>query len=1781
MSNAAKKSSPTEESSTIQRLANELTITGASENNLKNLSLSIPHDQCTVITGLSGSGKSSLAFDTVYAEGQRRYIETFSPYTRQFFDKVKKPNVESITNVRPAIAIQQKTKITSARSTVGSLTNSNDYLKIIWGALSSPHCPTCGDPLVRWNAGTIADSITNTLENRDQTILVGAIIKSDPSYIDLELDRLKTLGFSRIWDEKTKSIIALAEIDGSKLPSQEKIFVVVDRIKRGSTIKRIKNSIEQGFSLNSTEVAIVYNYDDEKLTPSVKIFSKNFVCPKDGFTAKPPKGYLFSFNHPLGACSTCKGFGYELSISKAKVIPDVSKTLRDNAIACWSGPSSEWERKNLFAFCEKHKISLDTPWKDLSEATKNLLFTTKEKNYWGIDHWFTWLETKIYKMHVRVFLSRYREQVICKTCAGTRLKPDALSYKVHGKHIGEIWTVPLGDLLQWIESVQSEAQKNQDIYRPLKEPFANLLGRLRYLVSLGLSYLTLDRQAKTLSGGETQRVNLASALGSELVSTQFVLDEPSVGLHPRDSDRLTESIKALTRKGNSLLVVEHDPDVIAEADHIIEIGPKAGANGGQVVFNDSSSKWPGVAIQQALHQPLACKNAEFLKITGATSRNIKNIDVSIPLQRLVCLTGVSGSGKSTFAHEILKNAWEVFQGEKEADDSFKKTSGFEKITELVYVDQSPLAKSPRANIATYTKMWEVIRNLLANTEAAVAKGFSKSTFSFNVNAGRCTACEGAGFIREDMQFLSDVYVPCESCLGKRFQPTVLDVTYKDKSVDDFLSMTVDEAVDFFADEKGIRENVYILQQLGLGACRLGHPLSELSGGEAQRLKLVPYLTGISQQNVLFAFDEPTTGLHVHDAERLIELLRNLVTRGNTVLCIEHNLSVIQNADWIIDLGPEGGAAGGKLLFAGPIDEFLKNTTSETATYLKKYIQDIQANPIKGANKKKKNNITNISQRAKDLLITGATEHNLKNITVSVPTDRIVAITGVSGSGKSTLAKDIIYAEGQRRYLDCLSPYARQFIKELKRPDIESIVNVRPTICVYQHTFQPSALSTVATMSEVYNFLRLLYAKTGTQYCPDHPEKMIAPLSPEEMADNIMRRKDSAVRMLSPVINQKKGNHRAVFDRALESEIFEVRVDGLMGKPADFIDALAKTKVHSIDYVIGKFNPKTINRSALIDTIKTALTLGGGTITILGADNREEVLSSERTCPVCQTGFFKIDPEDLSFNSKRGRCTKCDGVGKLDSGDTCPECDGARIQKIGRNVRINRKNIFEATSLNASDLLEFLDQIHISKAHAALSEPIIIELRSKLEALSALGLSYISLARSCQSLSGGELQRLRLSAAMGSPLSGVMYIFDEPSAGLHPHDNRLVLKKLRGLCDRGNAVLMIEHDVESIKSSDHIIDIGPLAGTHGGEVVFNGALKDYPLSNDSPTAIALKKPVAFSSTADKAESFLHIHAKNCHNIKDLKAKIPLHQLVVVGGVSGAGKSSLIHSVVIDTILNGKEKKNELTSATGSLKLDTAVDKVIFIDQKPIGSTSRSTPASYLGIWDEIRKVFASTLEAKTQGWSNSFFSYNSGNGRCPECKGAGTITLEMNFLADAKIICEACDGTRYTDDALTVRYMGRNVSDVLNLTFDEAKEIFTNHRKIHHIIKTCCDLGLGYLKLGQSSATLSGGEAQRLKIVSELSSAMRGHTLYVLDEPTLGLHRFDVLRLLDALRALVNRGASVFVIEHDIDTIAAADYFIEMGPGPGEAGGNIIAEGTPKNFLKKKTPWGQMLREQLD
>ncbi|HEB74372.1 MAG TPA: excinuclease ABC subunit A [Candidatus Desulfofervidus auxilii] len=902
-------------------MSSYIRVIGASQHNLKHISFDLPLNTLTVITGVSGAGKSSLAYDVLYAEGQRRYVETFSPYARQFMERMDRPAVEKIEGILPAIAIDQRQTVKTSRSTVGTMTEMTDFVKLLFVHLAVLYCPHCGRPVTKDTPQKIAKTLlTNALGKRGIVFF--------PSILTLEKKKeLQRLGFDRIWEKG--EIKNIEEVD---FKETEQVYVVVDRlIIEPKNQARLLEAIEMAMNFGQGEVAI-------QIIPEKMLkFSRNYACPYCGIKYRLPLPNFFSFNSPLGACETCKGFGRVIDYDLDLVIPDKNKSLADGAIKIWKKGSYEYQ--DLISFCNSRGIPTDIPFCQLSpKAQKDII--QGGHGFYGIKGFFRWLETKIYKMHVRVFLSRYRGYFTCPDCGGTRFKKEVLFYRLKGKNIAQIYAMTIDEAYEFFSQSFPEGEHDPAVKLLLNE----ITHRLHYLKEAGVGYLTLDRQSRTLSGGEVARVNLTRASGSSLVNMLFVLDEPTVGLHPRDNKRLIKILKDLSKE-NTVVVVEHDPDIIKAADYILDLGPGAGEDGGKIVYFGklngllkANKSITGKYISGKKQISLSFKKRKprrWLEIKGAAAHNLKNINVCIPLGVMVCLTGVSGAGKSTLAYEIIYKGIKKEKGDfRGVPGKYHKIVGLEYIDDVILIDQTPIGKTPRANPATYLGIFSAIRNFFASLPEAKLKGYTPGTFSFNSPGGRCKVCQGAGFERIEMQFLSDVYLTCPACKGQRYQPEILEITYKGKNIADVLNMTFKQSMKFFAEHPKIREQFLPLIDIGLDYLRLGQPINTLSAGEAQRLKLAKYFK-MDKEPCLFIFDEPTVGLHLAEIEYLLKSLENLLNKGHSLIVIEHNLEVIKSADYVIDLGPEGGPEGGEIVASGTPEEIVRIERSYTGQCLRK------------------------------------------------------------------------------------------------------------------------------------------------------------------------------------------------------------------------------------------------------------------------------------------------------------------------------------------------------------------------------------------------------------------------------------------------------------------------------------------------------------------------------------------------------------------------------------------------------------------------------------------------------------------------------------------------------------------------------------------------------------------------------------------------------------------------------------------------------------------------------
>ncbi|MFZ4116482.1 MAG: excinuclease ABC subunit UvrA [Chthoniobacterales bacterium] len=1840
--------------------SSRIRLRGVRQNNLQGFDLDLPTQSLIVVTGPSGSGKSSLAFDTIYAEGQRRYVETFSPYTRQFLDRMDKPQVASIDGIPPAIAIEQNNNVRTTRSTVGTITEINDYLKLLMSRASEATCPECKRPIQTESAESITKKILKKFSQKQLFITFSVTTgiapeeeKEDdgisafedfskpasPKKIAPPRERTPTDFFHFLQEQGYLRVWINGKIHRTDEPPTIKVLppsvsVIQDRLEISQTDQgRLSEAIETALRLGKNRIAFI-SPEDGKSYP----FSTGWHCAHCDINIRPPTPSLFSFNNPLGACPTCHGFGRVIGLDYNRVMPDRSLSVAGGVVKPFQSGQSRNSQRDLLRACAYHDINIHTPFEKLSTKDQEFIIqgepeadvSREELNgstrWYGIEGFFKWLERQSYKMPIRVFLSRYRSYKLCPDCHGGRFQPETLNYRLPLKKprtLPEIAALQVSDLIPLLKEFRLTRQDPSIIML-----CDQIISRLGYLDEVGLGYLSLDRPTRSLSGGEIARVNLTTCLGASLVNTLFVMDEPSVGLHPRDVHRLLHIMQSLRDKGNTLLVVEHEEAIMRVADHIVDLGPGRGNEGGKLMYSgtlNSLAECKDSLTASYLRGdnviPVPAKRTkpkDWITMKGISHHNLRKIDVKIPLGVFCCVTGVSGSGKSSLIRDVLyRNLTSVDSEENENIGSCRSIKGGENLSDIVMVDQSQLARTPRSTPALYLGVFDAIRDLFGFTKEAIDAGLSPSAFSFNSGQGRCSRCSGLGYEKIEMQFLSDIYLRCPECDGRRYQQRVLNILYRGKSIHDVLEMTAREAIEFFKEEdqaEKIVRPLELLSEVGLDYLKLGQPINLLSGGESQRLKLAARLGSQEPGNALLIFDEPTTGLHIDDIAILLKVFQRLVEEGNSLIVIEHHLDVIKSADWVIDIGPEAGQGGGKLVAAGSPEEIAAHQGSHTGHYLREVLQG--RTPLVTT--------TDLEPRrdttSKAIRIHGAREHNLKNISLSIPRDEMVVITGLSGSGKSTLAFDILFAEGQRRFLDSMSPYARQFVQQLEKPDVDEIDGLPPSVAIEQRVTRGGGKSTVATVTEIYQFLRLLYAKLGVQYCPEC-NVPVTKNSLTSIADTVEKLLEQGpVQLFAPLVRGKKGLHSEIARWASTQGFTDLLIDDVLVRVEDF-KPLKRLQEHTIDVLIATFTKNSHN--GLLEFIQRAIEIGKGTAKARqenpkGKDKNKfltHFLSTEMNCPECSRSFEELDPRLFSFNSPHGWCEHCRGFGEVwtettpsrefdsqleaeiveeksfdqcQEGETrpCPVCHGQRLNPVACAVRIHGLSLPELTARSSDQVLAEINSWKFEGRNQLIARDIIPEVRQRLEFLSRVGLDYLELHRSAKTLSGGESQRIRLAAQLGSNLRGVLYVLDEPTIGLHPRDNNRLLDALEELTDHGNSLVVVEHDEETMRRAHSIIDLGPQAGSRGGEIVAQGTIENIMATPNSLTGQFLRNPPAHPLRGSRRSlkdvpEWLELQGASKHNLKNIDVRFPLQRLTAISGISGSGKSTLLRNVLLPAVeaaLAPKRKKTGSecwTSLTGA----SSLAQVIEVDQSPIGKTSRSTPATYLKIFDAIRNLYAELPLSRLRGYSASRFSFNNHGGRCESCEGQGMIKLEMSFLPTSFVLCEDCNGTRFNRQTLEVKYDGKSISDVLSMTVEQALEFFAAHPKISRPLKLLVETGLGYLQLGQPSPTLSGGEAQRIKLVTQLARGgsadkprirSKGNTLYILEEPTIGLHAADVALLLDVLHRLVDEGHTVIVVEHHLDLIAEADYVIDIGPEAGHRGGELVVAGTPEEVAEHKT-----------
>lgn len=1984
--------------------ASDIVIKGAREHNLQDVDVVLPRNKLVCLTGVSGSGKSSLAFDTLYAEGQRRYVESLSTFARQFLGQMPKPDVDHLSGLSPSISISQKSSGNNPRSTVGTITEIYDFLRVLYARVGQGHCPKCDKPITAQTREQILGHILLLPAKTKFSVLAPVVKQQKGEHRDL-LEDLQKQGFVRARIDG--NVVKLSEDQSLDRQMRHSIEVVVDRLTAGPGIRgRLGEAVDTALKLGGGNLIVAPDTgdtpsdlpDDAEPAPAkgkrrTKVgvrpgdiaLSSHFACTDCGLSFDEPTPQLFSFNSPQGMCLDCDGLGEYYSFDPELLVPDPSKSFAQGAIDLigkWKD-LGRWKRhiyKGVADTIERkweleEATLLETPWEELTDEQRSIwLWGTGDEHIT-----YTWRAGKSSQKYggefegiVAELLDKYRGSksatqikkletymrvLGCTDCHGARLNPQARSVRLTTKSeqfadraslsLPDVCNLPVIDAVEFFSELELAGPQAMIATEVLKE----IRGRLGFLTNVGLDYLSLNRTAPTLSGGESQRIRLAGQIGCGLVGVLYILDEPSIGLHPRDNDRLLATLERLRDLGNTVVVVEHDEDTMRAADHIVDFGPGPGVQGGYVVATGtaeeiakkkksvtgaflSGKRTIEVPKQRRNGKPLAGDSPPLadgetgesptLRIVNARHNNLKGVDFEIPLGRFVCVTGVSGSGKSSLVSDILMEALRRDlmngKGEPGAHDTIE---GVEHLDKVISIDQSPIGRTPRSNPATYIKVFDEIRKLYAQLPEAKRRGYKPGRFSFNVAGGRCEACDGNGANKLEMDFLADIWVTCPVCEGHRFNRETLGVEYKGKSISDVLEMDIQQALEHFEAITPIHHRLSTLQAVGLDYLKLGQPSPTLSGGEAQRVKLARELVKKSTGSTLYVLDEPTTGLHFADIELLLKVLHDFVEAGNTVLVVEHNLDVIKTADWLVDIGPEGGRDGGRVVCAGTPETLAAHAEKQKASLngsrgangstggelLRSHTGEALVPILDGThaagssiNKAPKAAV----KQAKYIEVRGAEQHNLRGVDVKIPREEFTVFCGPSGSGKTSLAMDTIYAEGQRRYVESLSSYARQFVGQMQKPALEHIEGLSPAIAIEQRSAGHSPRSSVGTVTEIYDYFRVLFARLGQPHCPDC-DIAVGTQTVDDIVDKVIAEPEGTkLYLLAPIEVEVGEQYEKRWKSLADQGYLRIRVDG-QTHPLDNPPKLTRRRKHEVEVVVDRITVRKEGRGRLAESIENALALGKGVARVAFVDDsipepkwQTKTHSQHLACESCGRSFTRLTPHNFSFNSSLGWCNACEGLGtqvganpaalvrddKLSLGEgalllwpnlseamsgamlqslhrhtgipldspynklnakqrrivlygtgeewiavepgdwgqeaktgsqapqpfkfqfkglypaledasklsvrlrtalehlvdeiECSECGGSRLRDDASAVRFRGQTLEQIGRTPLGELLATMKKWKFNAREKKVAGELAKEVTNRLTFLCDVGLDYLTLGRSAPTLSGGESQRIRLASQVGSGLVGVLYVLDEPTIGLHPRDNKRLISALHKLRDLGNTLLVVEHDREVVESADALLDFGPAAGRLGGEIVARGTPAEVAKRRGSVTGPYLsgKKsiPIPSNRRIEKQEqggefefpySALRVVGARHNNLKNVTVDFPLGVLSAVTGVSGSGKSSLVEDVLHATLAKTLHRAGTTPGGHDSIEGVEKINKVIRVDQQPLGNSPTSNPATYTGVFDLIRQLYAQLPSAKLRGYTARQFSFNVAGGRCDACEGAGKLCVEMHFLPDVWITCETCNGARYNPDTLAVKYRGKTIAEVLAMSCGEALALFENIPKIRRTLQTLCDVGLDYINLGQSAPTLSGGEAQRVKLAAELARPDTGQTLYLLDEPTTGLHFDDLAKLLEVLQRLVDLGNTVVVIEHNLDVIKTCDWLIDIGPEAGRDGGQVVACGTPEMLVE--------------
>ena len=1856
-------------------------------HNLKGIDLTLNPGNFIVFTGVSGSGKSSLAFDTIYVEGQRRYVESLSTYARRYMGKLQKPEADLIEGISPTIAIEQKSAGKNPRSTVGTMTGIYDYLRVLFARIGIAHCPMSKEKVAPQSSKHIVSMIENMPKNSPLIVLAPYMKGKKGEFKQLFADLLRR-GFMKI--RISGAFVDLSEEITVKKNKAHDIDLVIDRITlTKDNHARLTEAVIAALESGSGSISI-FNTKTQEET----FFSEHAYAKESGISYPPLTPQDFSFNHPTGMCTECQGLGKTQTFDINKVI-DPSLSISENCCTI-AGSYQTVKWGNIFNNLAKlYKFSVKTPWDKLSKGAQNIFLYGNKKKWTKMrfvhpEKKTSWTEYVNWKGVLDEAKKRFAEaksdgyqkkmkelmhEEVCSSCKGARIKPYPAAAQIGGKTIHALTALPLSDIISFLKSLKLslfEKKVGEELLLEVEK-------RIDFLLRVGLSYLSLERTAPTLSGGEAQRVRLAAQIGSGLVGTTYILDEPSIGLHPIDNTKLIQTLKELQMRGNTIIVVEHDEEMMQAADHIVDIGPGAGCEGGEIVAEgtissikkaknsltgDYLSRKKSIAIPVRRRKPTEKK----LSLIGAKHHNLKNITTHIPLGLFVAVTGVSGSGKSSLIADTLHPALArlLHKSEQEVGEH-TALEGVKLINKVIAIDQSPIGRTPRSNPSTYIKVFDNIRDLFAKLPESMLNGFKPGRFSFNVEEGSCSACKGMGAKRIDMDFLDAVWTECSLCKGKRFDPKTLSILYKGKNIHTILEMTVSEALKFFESIPPIYDKLSMLSQVGLGYLTLGQSSTTLSGGEAQRIKLSKEMVKRATGKTLYIFDEPSTGLHFHDIKKLLEILHHLVAAGNTVLVIEHNMDIVKTADWVLDLGPEGGAGGGELISSGT-PETLATLSSPTGQALKKLLKP-KSHVKKAAYKKPHQPITHITAK-------GCSQNNLKNVSLSIPLGSINIFTGPSGSGKTSVAFETLYAEGQRRYIESLSSFARQFVKQMAKPKAELIEGLCPAIAIEQKRHAGNPRSTVGTMTEVYDFLRLLYARLGVAYCPETGEK-IQEVSKESAVKHLMDFKaGSRLHLLAPFELEQGHTFSEAKENLLKQGFLRIRLNGTyysLEEKIPYKDQLKNTLFIVVDRIVLK---KGVEKR-LFEAIEQVLKITNKPFTVQ-VDDEDLLFNLSFSVPSTGKSYPKITPHTFSFNAQEGMCQGCSGLGFIWGANvmqfskvmalsslqlmeklckeemnreakklfttflkeneidlkaplyklakdklnillngapphsflnknglclrflgienalaragktgkahikdsltpllkkaTCPVCKGERLNPLARSVKLSGKTIGKLSKMPIDTMYHFIKKLKVPSAQKKVLEETLFQLKNRLQFLEEIGLNYLSIDRSAPTLSGGETQRIHLARQLGSGLTGCLYVLDEPTIGLHPHNNARLNEALKSLCNLGNTLLIVEHDPQTLKIADRLFDFGPGAGFNGGKLIAEGSLAEIKKNPRSLTGQYLsgKKMVPIPKERRGFKNALSIKNATAHNLKNLTLKIPTQILTCITGVSGSGKSTLIDAILKEAVqshLATRSKDDSISYLGATITGLKQFNKLITINQNPIGHTIRANVSTYCELLTPMRYFFSSLPEAKARGLQPKHFSMNHKKGMCKVCWGLGFKTIDLQFLSPIKVRCESCHGNRLNPLSLSVKYLGKNLGQLLKLTVEEIFHLLPPIPKLVKNLQALTSVGLNYLTLGQEIATLSGGEAARMRLARELGKRGTGKTLYLFDEPTIGLHFEDIATLIPIFQTLVDKGNTVVIIEHNLDMIKVADHLIDLGPGAGENGGYLVAEGTPEEVAR--------------